>query len=105
MKYDTGNRARRKGQKTAVIVAVTVRRPDAQPSYNLACAAISRTGGWRAHQAAGEVEPSATSAIGVVVERLPDSEDILRTEVGSLLGNYGCVAAREPVAGTRASKR
>ena len=76
--------ARLEGDISAVIVAIAVRRADTQTSDNLACAAVGCTGGWRAHQAAGEVESSSAGSVGVVVERLPDGEDILRAEVGSL---------------------
>ena len=85
--------ARLVGDITAVIVAVAVRRADAQTSHNLARATLSCTGGGRAHQAACEVKSSAASTIGVVVERLPDTEDILRTEVAGLLRNDSSGAA------------
>jgi hypothetical protein len=79
--------ARLEGDVSTVIVAITVRRSDAQARHNLACPTVGCTGGWRAHQAASEVESGAPSAIGIVVKRLPDREDILRTEVCRLLRN------------------
>ena len=77
--------ARLEGEISAVIVAIAVRGADAQTSDNLACAAVGCIGGWCTYQAAGEVESSSAGSVGVIVECLPDGEDILRAEVGSLL--------------------